>query len=369
MIAMADSIFRPKGGQSLLTDYPLVYELENLPRVQVVEADDKIVSVVPFIPWPVWHDGCQFNIGIISPTATHPDYRKRGFALKCLNSCIGLMNDQGIDLAVLWTMVPTFDFYNHAAFQGIRDQGRTYPCTRSDASLFTDFGHEATKYDIATRVCLSEIRSMHEADPHGLVRDETRWSALLSIPGLTTHLATADGKPIAYLCYSDSTNKPGFIEGGGDARAIETLMHRTLSMLPEAADSIAHSQLCETAFGKLLESKFAERRRGSGENTMIRINNVRGFLHKISDWLQRKNGDRARSFSIEITDSDEVVSVDLAPDSVRIGEDRRPEHFEMSRLDFTSVVFGPHPARPYETPEPIAQLFPFYFPITVLDRS
>lgn len=35
----------------------------------------------------------------------------------------------------------------------------------------------------------------------------------------------------------------------------------------------------------------------------------------------------------------------------------------------TAVVFGCHPDRPAAVPEAMSGLFPFYFPIPILDRS
>ena len=121
LIQLVNSVFRPDGRQNILTDYPLVYRDENLDRIRLLTVGGQIVSEVPFIPWTVRHEGCRFTVAVISPTATHPEHRHRGYGLKCLNSCLQWMQDDEIDLSVLWTLAPTFRFYNHAAYQAVRD--------------------------------------------------------------------------------------------------------------------------------------------------------------------------------------------------------------------------------------------------------
>lgn len=369
LIDMADLVFRPDGAQTLLTDYPLVYADANLPNVQMLKSDGKIVSVVPFIVWPVAFKGCRFRIGIISATATHPNHRHRGYGLRCLNRSIAEMERQDVDLSILWTMVPTFDFYNHAAYQGVRDQGHTYSCTRADASRFEDHGHEVVRFEAASGRMLDDLHAIHGIAGFALVRDRDQTASLFSLPRLTTHVAMHGGVPAAYLCHSTSSNKTGLIEAAGEKAALETLLHRSLSEVAADASLPAHTQLSKTVFVELLAEKLGEPRQGSGENTMVRVNDVGGFLRRIGGWLQRKNADHTTSLSIEITDADETVSLDIIPDRVEIAAERRKVHFEMTRLELTSTIFGPHPARPYEPPEPLARLFPFYFPITVLDRS
>ncbi len=115
LIRMVDGVMRADTDQTMLTDYPLVYRDANLPNTRIVKAGGRIVSTVPFIPRIVEMDGCSFTIGVISPTATHPEHRRRGYALRCLNACLARMGELGVELSVLWTLTATFPFYEHAA--------------------------------------------------------------------------------------------------------------------------------------------------------------------------------------------------------------------------------------------------------------
>ena len=100
---------------------------------------------------------------------------------------------------------------------------------------------------------------------------------------------------------------------------------------------------------------------------MMRINNVSGFFDAIRPWLKRQNGSRVRSFSLGV--DSEIVSLDFTPENLSLGSERRDLHLELSRPDLTSTIFGAHDERPFEAPEELTDLFPFRFPISVLERS
>ena len=102
---------------------------------------------------------------------------------------------------------------------------------------------------------------------------------------------------------------------------------------------------------------------------MVRINDVPGFLARIAPWLEQTNAGRAGVFSVGLTDTGQTVSFEFSADGLRLADRQLEPHVEMTRQELTSVVFGPHPQRLTAIPDPLAELFPFYFPIRILDRS
>ena len=102
---------------------------------------------------------------------------------------------------------------------------------------------------------------------------------------------------------------------------------------------------------------------------MIRINDVRGFLGRIAGILEHKNGTVERAFSATFHDPDETVSFRFSRDGLALGAGKKTQDFAMSLREWTSVIFGSHPARPVGRPAGLSDLFPVYFPIWVLDRS
>ena len=372
MISLVDAAMRQGTSQSFVTDYPLVYRDSNLQNVRIVKVGAEIVSVVPFIPRTVVLDDCRFSIGIISPTATAPDHRKKGYALACLKSCVEKMTRDSIDLSVLWTQVATFPFYEKVKYQAVRCQGWVYPCGRKDAGRFRppDGDIKVASYDPETEDHIGDIQAMHERDVYGVLRAAGEYPVLFNLPGMRTLVALRDGKPVAYLLVSRAINKPGLLEAGGDAIGVETLVHCVLSRLGENAVLPAHANLTPSILGDVFNARLPERRQPhAGGHMMVRINHVRTFMKKIANWLVARNAGVARRFSIAITDTDEVTSFEFHDDTLELGARELDTRLEMSLRDFTSVVFGPHSERPVSVPAVVEGLFPFYFPICLLDHS
>ena len=369
VIALVDNAMREGSDQTMLTDYPLVFRDENLPNIRVGKVDGQVVSVVPFIPRPVVMDGCHFTIGIISPTATHPDHQHKGYGLGCLQSSIKGMKQEGCDLSVLWTLVPTFPFYEHGDYQGISNQGWTWRCSNEDASLFTDHGEDIVTYSPTTLLHLDAIQSMRQQEIFGIHRTLEEYAALLNLPKMETWIALRGDVPVGYLVVSHAANKPGPIEAGGDRSAVETMVRRLLSSLPPGGHTLAHGNMTPSTLGDLLAQKMPGRKEVGGGNMMVRINDVPGFFQRIAPWLEKRNGGVERQLSVVVTDSGDVVGFRFTKAGLHLSADALTPRLEMTRRELTSVVFGPHPDRPVETPAVLRDLFPFYFPIWVLDRS
>lgn len=368
VVTLIDSILRIGSQQTLVTDYPLVYRNDNLENVTIVRANGKPVAVVPFIPWSTHHEGCELRVGIISPTGTHPNFRGHGLGLQCLNRAIECMNEHGIELSVLWTLVPTFRFYNHGGFQAVKDQGSCFTLTQNQAGWFQDHG-ETIAPPGEVHKHLPAIQKLRHAEPTGLLRNDDRAAALHSLPLLTTHVALRDNEPVAYLAYSQSSNKPGVTEAAGDQLALETIIHRLLAATETEETVEIFCPLCDTNFSRMLDRVCHSEREPFVEGTMFRINNVPGLFRSLSPWLYRRAAGQTMTFSITVTDTNETVSLEFNHDRLTIGDQQQKTHFDLSRLDLTSVVFGAHPCRPFNPPEPLASLFPYHFPISILDRS
>ncbi len=369
VIALVDSAMREGSDQTMLTDYPLVYLSSNLDNIQVIKSDGKVVSVVPFLPRPVTIDDCRFSIGIISPTATYPEHHRKGYGLGCLNNCIERMDQIGCELSVLWTQVATFPFYECGAFQAVRYQGWTYACRREDATLFQDSGEKIIQYDPTTKLHLEDIGRIHRQDIFGVDRNLEEQELLFGLPKMKTLIALDQDTPVGYLMMSRASNKHGLIEAGGETSALETLVHRALSGLQPEESIEAYDNLSRTGLGALLQRKVSDRRLVYEKSMMIRINQPSDFLRKIAPWIESRNGGISREFSLYVSDAQEQISFRFSDGGMQLGEDRLANHLETTRRELTSWVFGSHPARPSLPPEVFSGIFPFYFPIWILDQS
>ena len=81
-----------------------------------------------------------FTVGIISPTITHPDYRRRGYATLCLRDCARLMGEEGVAVSALWTQEVTFPFYQQSGWEAVGSQGWVYYLEPEDDALFAAGG-------------------------------------------------------------------------------------------------------------------------------------------------------------------------------------------------------------------------------------
>ena len=371
VIAIVDAAMRQGSDQTFFDDYPLVYGAANLDRVRIITVDGNVVSVVPYYVWNAAAADWQLAVGVISGTATSQEHRMQGYGLKCLNSCVEKMIREQIDISVLWTDVPTFRFYEHSCYQAVRPGNFVFVCTREDARCFTDHGEILCRVELPNEEQLREIRSMHEQNNWGLLRGPEHYRVFFNLPKMKTLLARREGKAVAYLVVSGAENKPGLIEAAGDPRAVETLVRHALIELAPNETILIHDDEHGTAFGPVLQQRLPGDRESQPYQSglMVRINNNRTFLQKISPWLVKKNGGRKHRFSLAVAERNETISFDFTPENLDLGATRLDSHVELSQREFTSVMFGCHPDRHVETPEPMTGLFGFSFPLRVLDRS
>jgi predicted acetyltransferase len=369
VISLVNQSMRQGSDQSMLTDYPLVYQDRNLENISVLKVNDELAAVVPFLIRNIRIGECNFTVGIISPTATAPHHQRKGYGLQCLKRCVELMNRNNCDLSVLWTKVETFPFYEKGGYQAVRDQGWVYHCSTQDARFFQDHGENIVQLQSTAKEHLKAIQQMHERDVYGVLRASDDYPVLFSLPKMKTFLALRAGVPVGYLLLSNAINKPGIIEAGGDQHAVETLNHRTLSGLKDDQQVCAYAYRTETALGNLVEEKMSRRKQPGGSAMMIRINDIGGFCNKIASYWSTRNQAPGGGLIIQLTDTGERIYLQGSDKNLTVGEGEAETPLKLSRQQLTAVVFGAHPSDSGPIPDVIRHLVPFYFPIWILDRS
>ncbi len=122
-------------------------------------------------PMPPWRPatardgGDVFNIGIIAPTATHPDYRHRGYAAACVADCIKVMEEQDCVLSVLWTQEATFPFYQRLGYEAVASQGWAYSLDPVAANRFERRYFEIMQYVPTDQSHLNGVCACTNANP------------------------------------------------------------------------------------------------------------------------------------------------------------------------------------------------------------
>jgi GNAT superfamily N-acetyltransferase len=336
VIGLVDAAMRQGSDQTLRTDYPLVYAPENLANVHVVAVDGRVVATAPVLPRAIRlvEGGPTIRIGIISPTATDPAHQHRGYGSACVAACIARMEQTGVELSVLWTMVATFPFYELNGYQAIRPDLESIGLTADDATAFRTTGDLAVhELDVGDRTVLEAIRALHEDDGPGIVRAPEDWPRLLALPKMRTLVARRGARVVGYLVDSRASNKPGILEAGGWPWAIEALLARALADRPPGTpvpvavlrtDHVLRRVLAERLGGALAE------RSTPGGHTMVRINDPKGVWRAI-------------------------------------GQTGSPP--PVTRPALAAAIFGPHPERWIPRPESMVHGFPIPLPIPMLDHS
>ena len=183
----------------------------------------------------------------------------------------------------------------------------------------------------------------------------------------------------AYLMVSDSSNKPGIIESGGDRKCIEALVNFVLSRLKPNCRLQVPLPLTPTAMGTLLETKLphmahpVEEAEGVGHQ-MMRINDLRVFFQQIEGYLRTMSQDIDADLTISCTDNHEPVTLSLHKGQVEISSKHDADSFSFSRRELTQIIFGNRNSNQSIelsglAREILPQLFPFYFPVWELDHS
>jgi GNAT superfamily N-acetyltransferase len=374
-ISLTNAVFRAGTDQDIGTDYPLIFNAQASEHIRILLDDGRIVAQVPVAPRQVIAGPDRFNIGIIAPTVTHPDYRLRGYGRRCLQDAVRHMEALGCDLSVLWTMERTFPFYQGEGWEAVASQGWAYALTHADASRFPAGDLQILPLESSDNARLDEVIAIHKRKSHRVIRSREEYRALLSLPKITTWLALADGRTVAYLTDGKATNKSGIIEGAGEPAGIEALLRRYLATVAEFTQALI--PLNRTVLGDVLDRHGIARRpiedaRGVGYQ-MVRVNHMQSFLKKIAAGLGQRAGHLQGQVTLHMSDSDERVTLSTRHARLFVSDAPSDCEVSLSRRQMAQLFFGGHaslPALPIGEPAGafLATIFPYYFAIPELDH-
>ena len=375
---LLNSIFRAGMDQTLQTDYPLVFSHAGLSNMRIIAADGRVVSHSAVAPRQVLAGGDALRIGIIAPTATHPDYRHRGYGRACIEDCIRTMENLDCALSVLWTAEATFPFYHHCGYEAVASQGWAYYLDADTLGQFSAGAFEIVRYDPAGGRHLDAIMPMHEREPYRVARSREDYAALLALPKVSTYLAKRGREILGYLVYGQGVNKPGIIEGGGEQDALHSLARHLLRGHAAESPIQALVPLTSNPLGQLLEETVAAARRpiedarGVGYQ-MVRINSLRALLEGMRHHLGERTRDLEADLSLVCGDSGEIVTLKMRRGVIDLSEEESQNQVSLSRRDLSRLIFGPHRGTPAVVVGDAAggilsRVFPYSFAIPELDH-
>ena len=379
VIALINQVFRAGTNQDIRTDYPLVFNHSKMEYMRILKVDGVVVAHVPVWLREAVVGDDRLRIGIISPTVTHPDYRRHGYATLCLQDCIRIMEEEGVPVSVLWTLEATFPFYQRSGWEAVGSQGWLYQLRPEEHTLFESGPFDVVQYDPRNADSFNAMMNFHNAEPYRIARSIEEYRALFSLPQTMTFLAMNGGEMVAYLMFGEGANKPGLIEGGGDVEGLETLVRHVL--LERAADSEIQVllPLIPSSLGQLIEEKKPgsgrpiEEAKGVGYQ-MMRVNSLEKLLRQIENHIRSRSAGLRGEVCLVCRETDEAVTLKFRAGDVDLSTERLAEAVVLTRRQLTQLIFGAHPAaKPVEysgvTGEILQTIFPFYVPIWELDHS
>ncbi len=378
-MALLNSIFRAGSDQKLQTDYPLIFRPSRFEYMRIIKEDGKVVAHVPVAPREVIVNDDRFTVGIISPTGTHPDYRHRGHGTRCLRDCLRIMNENDWPVSVLWTREATFPFYQNSGYEPVGPQARGYPLSPSEYETFERGTYDISLYNPSNPEHLDAVIRIHEVEPLRIGRTRDDYAHYFNLHKMSTLLAHDNGRIVAYLMLARGRNKPGFVEGGGDAGALEALYHQALVLGTAGDSAYAVVPLNPTTFGDVLEARkpgtsVLDTESGIGFQ-MMRVNSLSSLISKITGHLRERSAAGVEgTVCLVCVDDGDAVTITLRNGDAEVTKGRSGEPVELTRRELTRLIFGPHPAgEPItaegEAGEVLDAIFPFYFPVWELDHS
>ena len=379
VIALINQVFRAGIDQDIRTDYPLVFNHSKMEYMRILKLDEVVVAHVPVWLREAVVGDDRLGIGIISPTVTHPDYRRRGYATLCLQDCIRIMEAEDCPLSVLWTLEATFPFYQQSGWEAVGSQGWLYRLRPEEHVLFESGPFDVVQYDPANPAPLQGMMKFHDTEPHRIARSSAEYHALFSLPKTTTFLAMNGEEMVAYLMFGEGVNKPGLLEGGGDIAGLETLVKHVLLEREVDSEIQVLLPLIPSSLGQLIEEKKPrtgrpiEEAKGVGYQ-MMRVNSLEKLLRQIEHHLRSKSAGLHGDICFVCRETAEAVTLKFRDGDVDLSTERSAEPIILTRRQLTQLIFGPHPAaEPVEcsgrTGEILETIFPFYVPIWELDHS
>ena len=379
VICLINQVFRAGTDQDIRTDYPLVFNHSQMEYMRILKVDGVVVAHVPVWPREAIMGDDRLRFGIISPTVTHPDYRRRGYATLCLRDCVRIMEEEGLPVSVLWTLEATFPFYQQSGWEAVGPQGRLYQLHPEEHVLFESGTFDVIQYDPSNADLFNAMMKLHDAEPHRIFRTKEEYRALFTLPKTTTFLAMRCEEVAAYLMFGEGVNKPGIIEGGGDITGLETLVRHVL--LEREADSEIQVllPLVPSNLGQLIEAKKPgsgrriEEAKGVGYQ-MMRVNSLEKLLRQIEHHLRSRSTGLHGIICLVCRETDEAVTLRFRDGEVDLSTKRLTEAVILTRRELTQLIFGSHPAAPSlefsgAAGEILNTIFPVYVPIWELDHS
>ena len=361
-MGLLDDIFR--GGQRgrMESEFATVYRNEEkiCRNLLIIKEEGRIVSHVALIPRRFHIDGITLKVGGIGGVATHPDYRRRGFAGILLKEAIRRMEKEGYDISILGG-----DRHRYRWF-GWETAGRQYIHVLNKRSLPFLSKTRHLRIRRYKNQDLDRIRAVHARFPLRVERKRRDYQLLFQHPD-TRILVCEDKKKFGYILLraQEGLKDKRVLEFGGNPDCVETLLRYLIEEENTETVTIPAPAYYKSAVIQSLNSVASS---WTIEPVgMVRVINLYSLLEKYAILVNKRLKERPvpkGRFVLENRETKEAVTLDMDR-RLRVCEGAKSRRkLSLSSIEMVRLLFGedwPHAALKTECAGLLSSIFPINF--------
>lgn len=227
ILDLTNYIFRTSHGRepTVATDYPHVYDPDNLENVFVVADEGRLVASTALWPNEVRIGDIVLRVGGINLVGTLPDYRRLGLGERLMQAAQARMADLGCHIGLLSTDIA--NWYRRFGWEraGVT---HTYRFDRVSIDLLPPLS-DTVSWRVAGDEAVSDLCNLRNADGLGAMRAPALLRTFLARRPTRIVVAERDGKPSAYVLVRDEQ----IIDWAGNAEDIAGLIRVSYGLLDD----------------------------------------------------------------------------------------------------------------------------------------
>lgn len=322
--------------------WPQIFSYSNRKNIRIIKVGEKVVSCVSLFFSEVTVGRITLKVGGLNGLATHPDYRKRGYAKLILEDATQRMREEGSDISLLAT--PIWEYYRLSGWEkgGIEN---IYSLDRGNINLLPKLKNYGIQENF--HKYLDEINALRAKENLGAARSVTLLRSLLSKNKICLILK---GKNLAAYIV---VRKRGVIEYAGPPEIVAGAIREVFQQMDQSEASTTDRN---EFFEPVLQATFSINTPGSRTHLsellddlaiprridylgMLKIISINSLLKKLgledirveenSDKIDLYRGEKTAQFTIR-----KLVKLIFGPEKIsNFGKDIFPINFYQWPLD------------------------------------
>lgn len=238
VVKFLDENLRHETAWSVADEYPTTVNIQNLQNFRIIKDERKILSHALVKPIMIKTRRGLFKVGCIGSVVTSDESRNQGLSQSILKECLTAIEQQGCEIAILWTNL--YDFYRKLGFE----------LAGTEISILVDKPlpviapqFTITQNNKVDPAALFRLYGMHSVSS---IRTLDEFEKYLKIPNCRLYTAwTKDGRLDSYVVEGKGADLQGYIhEWGGTVDGILALVNHVRKTLnkPITLISPVHAQ-------------------------------------------------------------------------------------------------------------------------------